>query len=94
MLQSASKGRLSVHHANIMTFYIPNAFPKAEVVSWDSDGINYFNNIHVLVILNKYCVNDYVCILLLLDITLFLCEMSTIMRNACMYIFVCHFTAD
>ena len=38
MLQSASKGRLSVHRADIMTFYIPDAFHKADVVRWESNG--------------------------------------------------------
>lgn len=39
MLESASKGRLSIHHADIMKFYIPDAFPKANAVKWESDGM-------------------------------------------------------
>jgi len=39
MLQSASKGRLSVHRADIMTFYIPDAFHKADVVRWESNDL-------------------------------------------------------
>ena len=42
MLQSASKGRLSIHRADIMKFYIPDAFPKADVVRWDSNGTALF----------------------------------------------------
>lgn len=38
MLQSASKGRLTVHHADIMKFHIPDAFPRADVVRWQSNG--------------------------------------------------------
>ena len=38
MLQSASKGRLNVHHADIMKFHIPDAFPRADVVRWESNG--------------------------------------------------------
>ena len=38
MLQSASKGRLTVHHADIMKFHIPDAFPRADVVRWESNG--------------------------------------------------------
>lgn len=39
MLQSASKGRLAVHHADIMAFHIPDAFPRADVVRWESNDI-------------------------------------------------------
>ena len=38
MLESASRGRLSIHHADIMKFYIPDAFPKADRVKWESTG--------------------------------------------------------
>ena len=38
MLQSASKGRLTVHHADIMKFHIPDAFPRADIVRWESNG--------------------------------------------------------
>ncbi|XP_015775353.1 PREDICTED: mitochondrial dimethyladenosine transferase 1-like [Acropora digitifera] len=39
MLQSACKGRLSIHRADIMTFYIPEAFPNASVVRWESNDL-------------------------------------------------------
>lgn len=39
MLESASRGRLSIHHADIMKFYIPDAFPKADMVKWESNDI-------------------------------------------------------
>lgn len=42
MLESASRGRLSIHHADIMKFYIPDAFPKADMVKWESNGTNVF----------------------------------------------------
>ena len=42
MLQSACKGRLSIHQADIMTFYIPEAFPNGSVVRWESNGTELF----------------------------------------------------
>ena len=38
MLESASRGRLSIHHADIMKFYIPDAFPEADMEKWESNG--------------------------------------------------------
>lgn len=48
MLQSASKGRLTVHHADIMKFHIPDAFPRADVVRWESNdtpGVRMVGNL-------------------------------------------------
>ncbi|XP_044177992.1 dimethyladenosine transferase 1, mitochondrial-like isoform X2 [Acropora millepora] len=39
MLQSACKGRLSIHRADIMTFYVPEALPNASVVRWESNDL-------------------------------------------------------
>lgn len=39
MLQSACKGRLTIHRADVMTFYIPEAFPDADVVRWESNDL-------------------------------------------------------
>jgi len=39
MLQSACKGRLIIHRADIMTFYIPEALPNASVVRWESKDL-------------------------------------------------------
>ena len=41
MLQSACKGRLTIHRADVMTFYIPEAFPDADVVRWESNGTSW-----------------------------------------------------
>ena len=38
ILEDTAKGRMTVHHANIMKFNIPSAFPKAHTVKWDSLG--------------------------------------------------------
>lgn len=47
MLESASRGRLSIHHADIMKFYIPDALPKADTVHWNSDvpGVRMVGNL-------------------------------------------------
>ena len=59
MLESASRGRLSIHHADIMKFYIPDAFPKADMVKWESNGTLTFCYIDVHVnCLNKFRVSS------------------------------------
>lgn len=47
MLQSASKGRLSIHRADILTFHIPDAFPKVDAVRWENDkpGVRMVGNL-------------------------------------------------
>lgn len=47
MLESASRGRLSIHHADIMNFYIPDALPKAVAVHWHTDvpGVRMVGNL-------------------------------------------------
>lgn len=58
MLQSACKGRLSIHRADIMTFYIPEAFPDASVVGWESNGIELFFTGECFIV-SFLCVNHY-----------------------------------
>lgn len=47
MLESASRGRLSIHHADIMKFYIPDALPKADAVHWHTEvpGVRMVGNL-------------------------------------------------
>ena len=59
MLQSACKGRLSIHRADIMTFYIPEAFPNASsVVRWESNGTELFFTRECFIV-SFLCVNHY-----------------------------------
>ena len=50
MLESASRGRLSIHHADIMKFYIPDALPKADAVHWHTGSL-------LRVEIHAYCQN-------------------------------------
>ncbi|EDO32435.1 predicted protein [Nematostella vectensis] len=39
LLEDAAKGRMTLHHADIMKFNIPSAFPRASPTGWESGDI-------------------------------------------------------